>query len=218
MTNFGRAGSNPTPALHDALAVQQLIDDRIRALGPDLLAGLATQVIPVGSSLPSSPADGQEVLYVPEGGVAWRLRFNASSSSPYKWEAAGATPLTAEVDANEATASAAYTNLATVGPQITVPLAGEYLIGIGAARAYADQAASFARMSYAIGGAAAVDPDRVENRMVNPAQPITSVARPWRAKTVSAGAAIVAKYLANGGGTANFEGRWMAVVPRRVSG
>ena len=80
------------------------------------------------TSLPASPYEGQECFYVASAtaGVLWRLRYNAASASAFKWEFVGGSALHSEVITPETCASSAFTDIATVGPQITMPLAGEY--------------------------------------------------------------------------------------------
>lgn len=89
---------------------------------------LHARAVPV-TSLPASAVDGQEIEYVADAanGVRWRFRYNASSSSSHKWECIGGpVPLSGEILAEETTTSAVYTDLATVGPNITLPFAGDY--------------------------------------------------------------------------------------------
>jgi len=48
--------------------------------------------IPYGTSLPSAPVDGQEAVLVDvvtNPSWIWRFRYNAGSTSPYKWECIG---------------------------------------------------------------------------------------------------------------------------------
>jgi hypothetical protein len=83
-----------------------------------------------GSAFPGSPIDGQEHILT-DGTVnppyTWRFRYNAASTS-YKWEFIGGMPLMNEVATQEAsTALSTEVNLATVGPQITIPRTGFYL-------------------------------------------------------------------------------------------
>ena len=43
-----------------------------------------------GSTFPASPVDGQEHIYTAgANGECWRFRYNAGSSSAYKWEYIG---------------------------------------------------------------------------------------------------------------------------------
>jgi hypothetical protein len=84
---------------------------------------------PEVAGLPAGPIDQQECIYVADAtkGIKWHLRYRAASASAYKWEPVnGATPLTSTVDTNEAVNSAVFANAATLGPDVTVPLAGDY--------------------------------------------------------------------------------------------
>jgi hypothetical protein len=97
-----------------------------------------TQVgsVPYVAALPLAPYDGQEVMYQAAGdmevnGVAWHLKFRAGSASIYKWEFVGGSPLTNGDDALVVTGNVAASPLGSGGPQLTVPLAGDYMVGHG---------------------------------------------------------------------------------------
>jgi hypothetical protein len=86
------------------------------------------------TSLPVSPIDGQIIYYRASAsdGVIWQLRYNSSSASAYKWEFIGGGSLFASVGSDtygtwETYSSLTYGDLATVGPSIVAPLAGEYI-------------------------------------------------------------------------------------------
>lgn len=84
-----------------------------------------------GTTLPASPTDGQEYILVDSvtnPSYQWRFRYNAGSASPHKWEFVGGTMLSAIVTTTESRNATTYGDLATVGPQVTVPRAGEYQI------------------------------------------------------------------------------------------
>jgi hypothetical protein len=171
------------------------------------------------TSLPGSPVDGQEVYYVADAtnGVIWHLRYNAGSASAYKWEFVGGPDLYAEVQTGEGTASATFADLATVGPSITVPLAGDYLVSIGV-RINATTAAVYGRMSFAVGATAAAVNDSAEATSINGTSGLydyMSAFQTTRKLAVAAAAAIVAKYNA-GGATATFQNRRLLVAPIRV--
>jgi hypothetical protein len=107
------------------------------------------------SSLPGSPADGQEVYYLANAanGVVWHLRYRAAASGSYKWEFIGGGLMAATVDTAEAKAVAAFSDLATPGPTVTVPLAGNYEVE-GEAQFYtAVAAATTGSIGISIGGA-----------------------------------------------------------------
>lgn len=114
------------------------------------------------SALPGSPVDGQEIYFqstaMAADGIAWHLRYRATASSVYKWEFLGGAPLYNLVAQNAGTASGTYTDLATPGPDVTVPLAGDYMVaqGCGAANSNVSQEAY---MSYAVGATVASDVD-----------------------------------------------------------
>jgi hypothetical protein len=78
-----------------------------------------------------TPYDGQEILLIVDdtNGIVWRLRYNSASASAYKWEFLGGPNQTAFITTFEpATATTSWHDLATVGPQITVVRAGDYLV------------------------------------------------------------------------------------------
>jgi hypothetical protein len=83
-----------------------------------------------GTSLPSSPSDGEEAILVnsvTNPAFAWCFRYNAGSTSAYKWDFIGGSWWTAYVDADEMVSNPnTWVDFATVGPAITVPRSGEY--------------------------------------------------------------------------------------------
>ena len=88
---------------------------------------------PIYTSLPSSPADGQEIRFLADAtnGIVWNLRYRLASSSPYKWEFIGGNPLVSGIAAQVGPSSAnAYSYVPGTDAQITIPLAGEYLIEV----------------------------------------------------------------------------------------
>lgn len=93
----------------------------------------------VVTSLPGSPVDGQVIYYQADAanGVIWQLRYRSASSSSYKWEYVGGAPLSSRVLTEQSLGGTVDTwlDLATVGPSITNPLAGDYLIRWGARHA-----------------------------------------------------------------------------------
>lgn len=171
--------------------------------------------VPRVTSLPSSPTDGQVIDYVADAtnGVIWRFRYNADSSSAYKWEFVGGASLFQLVATSQSTSSTSYTDLTTVGPTVTAPLAGDYDVEIGAF-GRTNSAGATARMSYSVGGAAATDADSI--RFDTAAANNGLVSSKLERKTgLSAATALKAKYM-TGAGTALFLDRWMRVLPVRV--
>lgn len=87
------------------------------------------------STLPASPVSGQEIYYQASGsmaasGITWHLRYNASSSSAYKWEFLGGSRLVSQDNAQAGPAAPSANTWFDVGTaiSITAPLSGDYLI------------------------------------------------------------------------------------------
>jgi len=125
-----------TNAYIDLASVEFDTDTVTKALaGPKGDKGDPGYLIPVVTSLPPTPTDGQECCFLADAanGVIWRLRYRAFQAdgvtpnpSSYKWECIGGSALAAQITTAEGTLSSIVTDLATVGPSITIPLAGEY--------------------------------------------------------------------------------------------
>ena len=183
------------------------------------------------NALPGSPVNGQEVYYQAKGvvgesemekqGIVWHLRYRSGSASEYKWEFVGGAPLfneQAESDANKEK-SATYESLAHVGPEVALPLAGDYDVAIGFSTVsyYAFREV----MSYEIGAVAAKDEDGVfqgfSQGAANLGDEGGSVARSRR-KTGLTAVTIKAKYRAEqgGAGSASIKDRWIRATPVRV--
>jgi hypothetical protein len=110
----------PYPVADDTVDVPR----DVRALADKLDPIVAT--IPVVTTLPASPYDGQVVAYAADAanGVLWQLRYRAAASGSYKWEFVGGTPLIspwvgAHVDATGGVWQ-------TTDCNVVVPLAGQY--------------------------------------------------------------------------------------------
>jgi Repeat of unknown function (DUF5907)/Collagen triple helix repeat (20 copies) len=83
-----------------------------------------------GTTLPASPIDGQEAILVDSvtnPSWQWRFRYNASSTSAYKWEFIGGAPITGiQIAPINVTLPSSALPLNT--PTVIVPRAGEYQI------------------------------------------------------------------------------------------
>lgn len=169
--------------------------------------------------LPANPVDGQECYFVASAarGMLWHLRYDALSGSDYKWEFLGGSELRNEVDTLDSTTSTTYVNMGSVGPQLTVPLAGDYFVEVGAfIYSYASGVYSM-WMSYSIGAAAATDSDGA-NAVATVQFSGASVISQRRQTGLAAGNALVAKYRVDpaAGATARYQYRWMHLKPIRV--
>ena len=117
---------------------------------------------PLHTSLPTSPLDSQEINYLADAanGIIWRLRYRAASASAYKWEYVGGAEITAEVLAAETTTSTVYVDLATAGPAIVAPLAGDYDIRGDCSISWG-VSDTFGTCAVKVGSAGTTDNDRV---------------------------------------------------------
>jgi hypothetical protein len=165
-------------------------------------------------ALPTSAAIvGDTCTYVADkaSGVFWELVYDGEGQ--YPWKKIGGPPLYQEVSAEEKTASETYTNLTTFGPFVTVPLKGDYDVEVGF-YGKSVTTATAGRMSYAIGGAEAVDANAAV-MVAQAGQGGSTVARPTRKVGLAASTQLVSRYRVFGGEGA-FMFRWMRVDPVRV--
>lgn len=184
--------------------------------------------LPLASFPPSSPSDGDLVVielpstYDPVGGkkLRWLVQYNASDAV---WDFLGGPPLYAEVlTAEGISLSGGYSDLATVGPSITIPRSGDYIIGVNAPMS-GDSGPNSGAMSYQIGGTAASDNDSAEGVTAGGATGaipfIGAGSTRFREKTGLAATNIVtAKYKNNGSSHTCFFGlRWLLISPVRIT-
>jgi len=170
-----------------------------------------------GTTLPASPVDGQEHILVDSvtnPSWQWHFRYNASSSSAYKWEFVGGLQAYAAITAVETTTTVgAWLNLATIGPQIIAPRAGEYL-----ALAEIISVHSVATTTNSVGVAVNDGTPAVSGAGGVPSSNgyASVVAQPPRL-TAAAGDALRVRYYNGAAGTASFQNRTLSVTPARVS-
>ena len=145
-----------------------------------------------GTTPPASPADGDlwQLQVDAAAGIYWMFRYNAGSVSTFKWEFLGGAPLMDEVAAIQSTASAVYADLGTVGPQVTLPRAGDYVESFGCKMV--------GPVSLAWRGHMAIK-------------------RALRILGVAAADVHKAQYRQDGGATITASIRWLSVLPIRVS-
>lgn len=97
------------------------------------IPGAQGSALAATTTLPSNPVDGQECYYLADAtnGVVWHLKYVSSLSGTSKWTCIGGSPLFSKQTSNgstTATTATAYTNRP---PDITVPLAGDYIVMYG---------------------------------------------------------------------------------------
>jgi hypothetical protein len=172
-----------------------------------------------GTSLPASPSDGDEATLVDSitnPTYQWRFRYNAGSSSTYHWEFVGGAPVSNQVVPQETTTSATFVDLTTVGPQVTLPRDGDYMISWGA-QAQAASNGVLARMGLKFGAATTQTADAIYTYTTNAASVEAAISRTWRYNALTGGTVIKAQYVSAASGNAYFAGRWLSVTPVRVS-
>lgn len=178
-----------------------------------LANGLDSQLLTTVTSLPGSPVDGQRCLYLADAtnGVVWDLRYRSASASTYKWEAVGGGVLSDEIATSQTTATTgSYVDLTTVGPTITVPLAGDYEIAFGALLSTSGGAMNVAPK---FGAAAAADADDVRMSATGD----VSVARVMRRTVSSAATTVKLVYkLIGGASSVAASNRCLTIRPIRV--
>lgn len=95
--------------------------------GTAVWADLATY----NTTLPGGPVDGQRAVLVDSvtnPSYQWEFRYNAQSTSAYKWEFVGGTPAYVALEVAEQLTATAMSDLATVGPSFVIPRSGDYLV------------------------------------------------------------------------------------------
>src|SRR5262245_16485484 len=114
-----------------------------------------------GTSFPASPADGAEFVLVDSVTAptyTWRFRYNAGSTSPYKWEYIGGTPARHDIQTDQLVQSTTPADLATVGPTLTIPRAGDYDVAWGC-KLYSGGTTGTIMMGVSVNGLTPNDPN-----------------------------------------------------------
>src|SRR5262245_14701541 len=168
---------------------------------------------PLVTALPATAVDGQEVILVDSLTAPtynWRFRYVAAKATN-KWVFVGGPPLYAEVATPETLGTInTYLDLATVGPTVTVPVVGDYIVDIR--EAHSAPGASTVNVSYSIGATAANDVDAIiTGNIVNATY---SQSRSRRKNALPAGA-LTMKYKTDAI-TPSFRNRSIEVTPIAV--
>lgn len=169
------------------------------------------------SALPTTGLyEGLQVVYdTGTSGVRWTFVYDTSDGTTYPWLFVGGPPLYAAVETQETTSSATYAALATAGPSITLPLAGDFDVSIGMS-GWSNSIGALAYMSYDIGATGAVDADSVRHQEDTAGTTSPVHVMRTRRKTGLTAVVLTSKYKTGGVGTASIEARWISVTPVRV--
>lgn len=197
-----------------ALAEQFVRGGQFPAIVRDQHRSFRPEVV---TKLPVRPPDGYEVyLEVDAAGAysgphTWHLRYHAGDASASKWRPVGAqVPLFFEVPTQENTTSTGFTDLATVGPVVITPLAGDYFVLVNC-RLTTAGGAGYAEAGLSVAGAAAT------GILINgpTASHETTTARLVRVLGAPAGTALKLQYKTSAF-TGFFMHRAIAVAPIRL--
>lgn len=153
-------GADPVNIAADIQALAVAIE-AIKGIGPPIVTALT----PGSQGIPNPVTNGFEVLYLADqtNGVVWHLRYRSLQSdgvtanpSAYKWEWIGGSSLYSLVTAQEAVGSpGTWINPTTVGPDVTVPQLGDYMVEFGVTQSVLNGAV---QTGVAIGNTTPTDP------------------------------------------------------------
>lgn len=119
--------ATPIRSMNDRI---KYLERRVRTLSP----AAAPPGWPVTvTSLPASPADGQECFLLVDSthGVVWHLRYRSSSASSFKWEKVGGAPFIVYQTANFTGATIGGSWRAVTGCVWAPSWAGDYMLSGG---------------------------------------------------------------------------------------
>lgn len=168
-------------------------------------------IVPVVTTLPSTPSDGDEIYLQTAAmltdGIMWNLRYVASDG---KWQFLGGGPQFVEDATGITMTGTAYSTptTGTTGPSITVPVLGDYYVDFGS------------DMYQTTGGVGSV------GLAVGAATPTIGISyggltsgvhgtRSTKLSAVAAGTVLSLKYKTTAN-TLNADGRWLKVTPKRL--
>lgn len=198
---------------------------RLETLGT-IIIGTTAQVwknlgwLPVVTSFPASPLDGQELILsdltsMLGNSQAWHMKYVAAAPGANKWMFIGGPSLMHKINASESTASAAYTNLATTGPDVVIPRTGIYNVQFGSGILFTT--GESAQIGVGVGNFAAHLSGLVE---VNEFGGLTganstSISNAGFDVALTIGDTLRMRYLANAGGP-SFRRRWLIATPKAL--
>lgn len=180
----------------------------------------AKSIIPVVTTLPVGPTDGDEVYFLADAanGVMWHLRYRgknadgSNSTATYKWEYVGGAHLNSQSDVALNVTSTTYVTGDGV-VKLTLPLAGDYDIGLSCG--ISPNAGVIARMSFQV-GANAVSDDAGVYVFNGASSGIGNRASQETRWNFAAAGTVVNSVYNSSSGTTTFYGRRLRARPIRV--
>lgn len=133
----GVAADSPWPDRDRLVLGHRVATGRVAWRSASMQVAANPVTIPRVVTLPGSPVDGQEVILVDSLTVptyAWRLRF-ATAPTPDIWEFVGGSDKIVKVSYGtyeQIGSAGSWQNLATTGPDFTIPATGTYQVRWGA--------------------------------------------------------------------------------------
>jgi hypothetical protein len=183
----------------------------------------ALHTVPLVTTWPPPAAlavDGMEIDYLTAALDLWKLKYRAADPTAYKWQVLSAPSIWVEVLTQESRTSATYGDLATVGPTITIPNNGDYIVEIGCNCFMNSTGGTTLWMSFTRGATAADDNHAIHHATLNgnldDNDCHNSSNRAKRITGLTAGDTLVAKYRVSSD-TGYWRWRWMRAQPIRIS-
>lgn len=146
------------------------------------------------------------------GEVATAAKMNEISSALTDLDRR-TSPVGATVVAVEGTTALSYTDLATVGPAVTVTIGSTGKALVGLYSALSNASGNFALCSYAVSGATTVAAADAQSLQTNTTSDIRMGASLLHTGLNAGSTTFTMKYRATTGGTASFNGRRLVVTP-----
>jgi hypothetical protein len=171
--------------------------------------------LPTGTGI---PFDGQEVFFLADAtdGILWHARYRAASPFASKWDVLEAMPWVKYVATQQSLppTDALYHDLTTVGPQLTIPVVGDYRIDHGAVMLSGAADSAWASVKFSATEASDADAARAVQVSTAPGLPFSAPER--TVKTIAAGTVVKQRYRNGGAQTATWQDRWLRVTPLRI--
>jgi hypothetical protein len=176
----------------------------------------ASQAASYGTSLPANPIDGQEAVLVDSltnPSYQWRFRYNANSTSIYKWEYIGGSPAVSAYGGSDPVATG--WNAVSNPPAVGFPRNGEYLFEYSA-MFNAASGSTLVGLGIGISGSLAGNQAHGVPNAVAGGANYVQLAAVWNMLIVTS--AQYAQHILYAGATGmNVNQRYLAVQPKRVS-
>jgi hypothetical protein len=172
-----------------------------------------------GTTLPGSPVDGQQAVLVDSTTnptYIWQFRYNAGSSSAYKWEFIGGSPASTVITIGHSTTTVgAWADLSTVGPSFVVPRAGDYFVVLTVSL---NDSTVQSSVSAGVGlGAFTATPPVFCSQNISPASSWVSPSAQGAILGVAASQELRMRYVQGVAGTLTAQTRVFTVQPIRIS-